>query len=238
MNDIVYGRIPVLTSLEEGQVLELFLSENFSGKEILDLAKKQNIQVNYVTKSELRNLTKGNHQGVVAKVKRFEYTPLDKSVLQSKRSKFPLFLMLDEINDPHNFGAIIRIADAYRVDGIIIKNRRQVEVTPTVIKVATGAQVYVPIIQVSNLTNALNALKKEGFWIIASDGNAKKSHVELDYDFPLVLVIGSEGYGISNLLLKNADYTVKIPMYGHVNSLNASVATGIILDQIRNKQRL
>ncbi|MGI6644565.1 MAG: 23S rRNA (guanosine(2251)-2'-O)-methyltransferase RlmB [Bacilli bacterium] len=238
MNNSVFGRIPVLSSLKENAVKELYVLNSFNDEKILELAKEKKIKINFCSKKELDNLVKGNHQGVVAKTRPFEYSSLETLLKAAKTQQNPCILILDEINDPRNFGAIIRIADAYKVDGILIKKRRQVEVTPTVIKTATGAQNYVPIAQVANLNNAIDLLKREGFWIVATDSSANLNHSDLKYDFPVALIIGSEGFGISKLLLKNADYIVKIPMYGHVNSLNASVACGIILDQIRTKQWL
>ena len=144
--------------------------------------------------------------------------------------------MLDGIEDPHNLGAILRSADAFGVDGVIIKSRGGVGLNGTVAKVSTGAISYVKVAEVNNLTKAALKLKDAGYWIVESDGSASLSYDEVDYHCPICLVVGSEGFGISRLLLSKADFVVKIPMKGHVNSLNASVATGILLSLISLKR--
>lgn len=237
MANYEYGRNSVRASIEAGIVKELFLLNGFDFLPILDLLKNSKIKATYMDRRSLSNLVKTeNHQGIVALTSTYNYDSLDDIIAKAKNKKDPLILLLDEIQDPHNFGAIIRSADAFGVDGIIIKKDRQVEVTATVIKVATGAQNYVPIAQVSNLNNAISKLKDNGFWVVSTDGNAKSTISSLEYNFPVALIIGSEGAGISRLVIANSDFLVKIPMEGHVNSLNASVATGIILSAIRIKQ--
>lgn len=237
MANYEYGRNSVRASIEAGIVKELFLLNGFDFLPILDLLKNSKIKATYMDRRSLSNLVKTeNHQGIVALTSTYNYDSLDNIIAKAKNKKDPLILLLDEIQDPHNFGAIIRSADAFGVDGIIIKKDRQVEVTATVIKVATGAQNYVPIAQVSNLNNAISKLKDNGFWVVSTDGNAKSTISSLEYNFPVALIIGSEGAGISRLVIANSDFLVKIPMEGHVNSLNASVATGIILSAIRIKQ--
>ena len=133
--------------------------------------------------------------------------------------------MLDGIVDPHNFGAILRCCDIFGVVGVIISKHNQVPLNGTVTKTSAGAINYVPVVAVSNLNNAIRMLKEAGFWIVSSSGNAETNYQDLKYDFPTVLVIGNEGDGVSQLVIKNSDYLVKIPMYGKVNSLNDSVAT-------------
>lgn len=179
--------------------------------------------------------SKGNHQGVVLEVKPFEYSDLTSIINISKKKEHPLVLILDEIEDPHNFGAIIRSADAFGVDGIVIKKQNQVPVTMTVSKVSTGAIEFVRIAQVANLSVAIEKLKENGYWIYSADGSGNDDYQNIKYDGPVALVVGSEGRGISRLVLKNSDFIIKIPMSGHVNSLNVSVATGILLSRIRNK---
>lgn len=237
MANYEYGRNSVRASIEAGIVKELFLLNGFDFFSFFDLLKNSKIKATYMDRRSLSNLVKTeNHQGIVALTSTYNYDSLDDIIAKAKNKKDPLILLLDEIQDPHNFGAIIRSADAFGVDGIIIKKDRQVEVTATVIKVATGAQNYVPIAQVSNLNNAISKLKDNGFWVVSTDGNAKSTISSLEYNFPVALIIGSEGAGISRLVIANSDFLVKIPMEGHVNSLNASVATGIILSAIRIKQ--
>lgn len=231
----IYGRNPVLSAIREDSVLELFLKANLSDDKFLNEAKEIGIKINSNLSNEALTKLVGTdkHQGVVAIIKKYNYSSLDEIISGSLKKDQPLILMLDGINDPHNLGAIIRSADAFSVDGIIIKDHGQVEVTPTVQKVSTGAIDYVKIAKVNNLSNAIQKLKDNGFWIYAADGSGDCSYEKLTYDRPTVLIMGSEGFGISNLVLKRSDFIIKIPMSGHVNSLNVSVATGILLSRIR-----
>ena len=144
-----------------------------------------------------------------------------------------IIVILDGINDPHNLGAILRCCDVFNVSGVLIPKHNQVPLTATVAKTSAGAINYVPVALVGNLNQTIEKLKEEGFWIVSTDGSATIDYQSLKYDFNVALVIGSEGQGVSRLVLKNSDYVVKIPQYGHVNSLNASVATGILLAKIR-----
>ena len=235
MANYVYGRLPVLNTLEAQSVNTIYVQRNFSDARILELAKKKQVQIKYVDINELNKLARGgNHQGVIVEVDEFKYSTLDEIILSAKDKPQPLVLILDGIEDPHNFGAIIRSADAFGVDGIVIKSRNQVPVNMTVSKVSTGAINYVKIAQVANLNNAIDTLKENGYWIYATDGSAKDSYADVKYDGAVCLILGSEGEGISKLVLRNSDFIIKIPMSGHVNSLNVSVATGIVLARIRN----
>ena len=231
----VYGRLPAMNALEKNKALKAYLLKGFSDARILDLLRVKKINYSFVEMDRLNDLSHhGNHQGVVLEVKPFEYSDLNSIINAAKKKTNPLILILDEIEDPHNFGAIIRSCDAFDVDGIIIKSRNQVPITMTVSKVSTGAIEYVRIAQVSNLSSAINKLKENGFWIYAADGSGKEDYQKINYSGPVALVMGSEGHGISRLVLDNSDFIIKIPMYGHVNSLNVSVATGILLSRIRN----
>jgi 23S rRNA (guanosine2251-2'-O)-methyltransferase len=145
--------------------------------------------------------------------------------------------MLDGITDPHNFGAIIRSAEAGGIAGIIIPKNRSATITGTVVKVSSGAIEYVQIVEVTNLRNALNTLKENGFWTVGTDLESQKSYTEIDVTTPLVVVIGSEGKGMSKLIKDTVDYTVKIDMAGSINSLNASVSAGIIIFEILRKKK-
>ena len=235
MSKLVYGRNTVLSSLNEGEVISIFVKEDLKDQRIIDLAKKKNATIKYMNLKELDKMSNySNHQGVVAEINDYHYSSLDEIVSYSRKQDHPLILILDEIADPHNLGAILRSADAFNVDGIIMKNRNQVLVNATVFKVSTGAANYVKVAVVSNLTNAIKRLKDEGYWIYAADGSAKEDYSKQNYSGPTALVVGSEGFGISRLVLENSDIIIKIPMYGHVNSLNVSVATGILLSRIRN----
>ncbi len=235
MRNLIYGRNPLLSFIASGDIKEVYLQNNFSDKRILDEIKKKNIPFSYLTLPELNKLTENaNHQGVAALVNPFKYSSLKEIIESSKSKKQPLVVILDEIVDPHNLGAIIRSCDAFDVDGLIIKSRNQVPVNMTVVKVSTGASKFVKIAMVNNLVNAIKELKENGFWVYASDGQAKSDYSKQNYDGKVALVMGSEGEGISPLVLRNSDFIIKIPMNGHVNSLNVSVATGILLSRIRN----
>lgn len=237
VSNLIYGRNTVIASLKENQVKTIYLQDHFSNKEILSLISEKNIKTIYLPIDEMNKKAKfGNHQGIIAVVKDYQYVSLDEIITEANKKENPLILILDEIEDPHNFGAILRSADAFSVDGIIIKNRNQVNVNSTVAKVSTGAINYVKVAMVSNLVSAINKLKDAGYWVYSSDGSAKDDYSKLDYNGKTVVVMGSEGRGISRLVLDNSDFKIKIPMTGHVNSLNVSVATGIILAMIRSKQ--
>lgn len=235
MENLIYGRNPLFSFLSSNHILKVFLQTGFSDQKVLNALKEKNIKPNYVDINTLNKMThNGAHQGVAALVKPFEYSSLDEIIAFSKKKEHPLILILDEINDPHNFGAIIRTCDAMSVDGIIIKNRNQVPVNMTVAKVSTGAIDFVKVAMVNNLVNAIKKLKDEGFWVYSADGSGDQDYSKVKYDGNVALVVGSEGFGISRLVLENSDFIIKIPMTGHVNSLNVSVATSIILSRIRN----
>lgn len=236
MRNLIYGKNPLLSFITSGDIKEVYLQNNFGDKRILDLIKKENLPITYLSLNELNKLSgNGNHQGVVALVKPFQYSSLKEIISSSKEKSQPLVVILDEINDPHNLGAIIRSCDAFDVDGLIIKSHNQVPVNMTVVKVSTGATKFVKIAMVNNLVNAIKELKDNGFWVYASDGKATLDYSKQNYDGKVALVMGSEGDGISPLVLRNSDFIIKIPMMGHVNSLNVSVATAILLSRVRNK---
>lgn len=235
MENYIYGRNPLYSYLSGNHISKVYLQKGFSDNKILEALKKARLVPIYVDQAVLNKMTNNAvHQGVVAEVKPFNYSSVDEILYACKKKTNPLILILDEVSDPHNFGAIIRSCDAFDVDGIIIKSRNQVPVNMTVSKVSTGAIDFVKIAKVNNLVNTISTLKDNGFWIYAADGSGKDDYSKLKYDGPIALVLGSEGFGISRLVLENSDFIVKIPMYGHVNSLNVSVATGILLSRIRN----
>ena len=232
----IYGRIPSLNCLEVSKVKNVFLQRGFSDKKILNSISEKSITPKYVDLETLSRMSNnGNHQGIIVETYPFEYSSVNEIIESAKDKKQPLILILDEIEDPHNFGAILRCADAFSVDGVIIKNKNQVPLNSTVAKVSTGAIEYVKVAQVSNLNNLISLLKENRYWIYAADGSGKDSYEKLDYSGPTALIVGSEGRGISQLVMKNSDFIIKIPMTGHVNSLNVSVSTGILLSRIRNK---
>jgi len=230
---IIYGRNAIRESLKAGKVTSLLVLKRFADDPIIGEARSENISVKFVEDDELTRMARNpSHQGFVAIVQDYAPVSLSDIISSAKEKRYPLILMLDGIEDPHNFGAILRSADAFGVDGIVIKKRNEVPLNSTVAKVSTGAINWVKVAIVSNLSQAIEQLKKSGFWIVASDGSGKQDYDKVDYKSPIALVIGSEGSGIAPLVLKNSDFIVKIPMTGHVNSLNASVASAVIVSEI------
>ena len=234
--NLIYGRLPSLNCLSTSKVKNVYLQNNFSDEKLLELISKKGITPKHVDLATLNRMSgNGNHQGIIVETFPHEYSSLEEIIQSCKGKEQPLILILDEIEDPQNFGAILRSADAFSVDGVIIKSKNQVPLNWTVAKVSTGAIEYVKVAQVANLNNVIKVLKENGFWIYAADGSGKDSYEKLDYSGAVALVVGSEGRGISQLVMKNSDFIIKIPMTGHVNSLNVSVSTGILLSRIRNK---
>ena len=207
----------------------------FSHNEINSLIEKERVPVIYKTTNELDSMCDGVHQGIAAIIKEYEYYSFEAILKRAREQEKPLIIILDGINDPHNLGAILRCADVFNATGVLIPKHNQVPLNATVGKTSAGAINYVPVALVGNLNQTIEKLKEEGFWIVSSDGSAKINYQDLDYDFKTALIIGSEGQGVSKLVLSNSDYIVKIPQYGHVNSLNASVAAGILMAKIREK---
>lgn len=231
--NIIFGRNPVKEALRSNRVKTIYLANNFSFGEIISLIENKKVPVITKTSQELDAMCNGVHQGVAAIIKDYEYFSLDSVLERAKKQEKPLILILDGINDPHNLGAILRCADVFNVTGVIIPKHNQVPLNATVAKTSAGAINYVPVVLANNLNQVIERLKKEGFWVVASDGSGQTNYQDLKYDFNVALIIGSEGKGVSKLVVQNSDYVVKIPQYGHVNSLNASVATGILLAKIR-----
>ena len=212
--------------------------KNVKDEQLMSIAKKRNIKVNIVAHKGVLNDLVGSvvHQGVVALVEGYEYASIEDILAQIPQGKQPLLLMLDGLEDPHNLGAILRTCDAVEVDGVIIGKNRSVGLTPTVAKVSTGAIDYVKVAQVTNLSRTLEDLKKQGFWVVGCDLNESQDYRAIDYNMPVVIVVGSEGFGISRLVKKHCDMNVVLPMNGHVTSLNASVAAALILYQVYNSR--
>lgn len=202
-------------------------------KEIIAKAKEARILIVEVEKSKLDRMTMQNHQGVIASVPPFAYCDIEDILEFAKvKKESPFVLILDGIEDPHNLGAIIRTAETAGVHGVVIPKRRSACVNSTVSKVSVGATTYMKIARVNNLNDAIAKLKDNGLWIIGTDGEAKTYYYDQDLTGPVAIVIGSEGFGMSQLVKQNSDLLVKIPMKGKITSLNASVAAGIVLYEV------
>lgn len=231
----IEGRNPVIEVLKGQRKVEKVLMLNSARGQVIDniynLADKKNIPVEKVTKGELNNLANSHaHQGVIAFAESLDYYSLDELIKQAKNdSDDPFFILLDEIKDPHNFGSILRTAEAAGVDGIIIPKRRAVGFTPVVTKTSAGAVEYLPVAKVTNLARTIDRLKEEGFWIAGADLAAQQSCYQADLGGALGLVIGSEGSGMRRLVKEKCDFLIKMPMKGQIESLNASVAAGILI---------
>ena len=217
----VYGK-NVAKEVLDKNIKRVYLSKTFNDKEIINELKNRNIQIRYVDKNILNNMEKGNHQGIIIDIDDYEYYSLDEI------EKEDVIIMLDHLEDPHNFGAIIRTAESAGFKSIIIPKDRSVEVTPTVMKVSAGTLEKVKIARVSNLVTTINELKKKGYWIIGTDMQGT-DYKKIDYKGKIVIIIGNEGKGMRRLVKENCDFIASIPMKGEVNSLNASVAAAIII---------
>lgn len=232
----IYGKNVVYEKLKSDDLIkEAFVFKKFSDQEIIDLLKMKKIDIKWVDKYQLDKMVNGLHQGIILNVKDFDTVSLDN--ILNNDSRYPLIVMLDHLEDPHNFGAIIRSCEALGVDGIIIPNDRSVDINGTVIKTSAGAIQYMKIAKVSNLVNTIKVLKDKGYWIIGTDMNGT-SYNDMKYDMPICLVIGNEGKGMSRLVKESCDYVVSIDIVGKTNSLNASVATGIMIAKIQNSRKL
>lgn len=236
MAQYVYGKNVVKRLLEDkSKIYEIYLS--IDDEYINKLAKKSNIKLIKMDKKKLDKLVNStNHQGVIAKIDEYKTTDLNDILSSVPRNEKGLIIVLDEIEDPHNLGAILRSADCVGVHGVIIKKNNAVGLTPTVAKVSAGAINTVKVASVTNISTTLKQLKDEGYWVVGTDMENAQDYRALKYDTNIVLVIGNEGKGISPLVKKQCDFMVKLPMVGNITSLNASVASGILLYEIYNKR--
>lgn len=235
---IVYGK-NVLSSLQDDpdSLQEVYVQRGFRDQKILQPIRKLNVPVHEVDKPYLdRICSKGIHQGIAAKVRDLKTWSVPQLLEKVKKDKPGLIVALDELQDPHNIGAILRTCDAIGADGIIMTKHNSASITPAAIKASTGAAYTVPVSIVANMSQALQTCKEAGYWIVGTDFEDSRDYREGIYDVPVVLVIGNEGKGISRNVKKQCDYKVNLPMKGSVQSLNASVAAGILLYEI-NRQR-
>lgn len=224
---IVYGKnVAKEVILNNKQINKVYLTKNFDDRGILDYLDNNNIRRVIIDKKEMDYKYKGNHQGIVLDIEDFKYSKLSEILDKD------FVVILDHLEDPHNFGAIIRTCEAAGVDAIIIPKNRSVSVNSTVMKVSAGAINNVTIAEVNNLVTAINELKDNGFWIYGTDMDNSEVYTDVKYDSKVALVIGNEGDGISRLVRENCDFVINIPMIGKINSLNASVAAGIVIYEV------
>lgn len=206
---------------------------------VLAEAKAAGIIVQTVDKRKLDQMAGGvSHQGVVAQVAPYAYAEVEDLLARAhEKGEQPFLIILDEIEDPHNLGSILRTADCAGVHGLIIPKRRSVGLTATVSKISAGAVEYVPVAKVTNLSQTIDQLKKEGVWVVGADVHTDKSLYDVDFNMPVAIVIGNEGKGMGRLVKESCDFNVKLPMQGRINSLNASVAASIFMYEVV-RQRL
>ncbi|HYH01870.1 MAG TPA: 23S rRNA (guanosine(2251)-2'-O)-methyltransferase RlmB [Bacillota bacterium] len=244
MNEQIEGRNPVLEALRAGhEIIKIsVLKGETSGslKSIIDLAGRKNIPVNYVETLVLDKMaTTRNHQGVIAHAASYKYATVEAILEQAARKGEPPFiLLLDGVEDPQNLGSIIRTAEAAGVHGIIIPERRAAGLSGAVSRASAGAIEYVPVARVTNLNRTIEELKKAGLWFTGAEMTGKIDFQQADLKGPIGLVLGGEGKGISRLVAEHCDQMIRLPMWGQVNSLNVSVATGIVLYEIRRQRAL
>ena len=232
---LVYGKNVAKELLKKDtKIKKIYLQDSFDDENIKMLIENKKIDTTILPKVKIDDLIEGKHQGIILDIEDYQYKNIDEVL--TKDNAF--VIVLDHIEDPHNFGAIIRTSEAAGVDAIIIPNSRQIEVNSTVMKTSAGALANIDIIRVSNIVNTIEKLKKEGFWVVGTTlSNDSVDYKEIDYSGKIALVIGNEGKGMAPLVEQSCDFKAHIPMYGKINSLNASVATAIMIyEVIRNRK--
>ncbi|KSU78419.1 23S rRNA (guanosine(2251)-2'-O)-methyltransferase RlmB [Fictibacillus enclensis] len=240
--EFIIGRNPVLEVLRSGRdINKIFVGEGSQKgpvSQVIHMAKENNVLVQFVPKKKLDLLSDGgNHQGVIAAVAAYEYSEIDDLFQKAEeKGEDPFFIILDEIEDPHNLGSIIRTADAVGAHGVIIPKRRAVGLTAAVAKASTGAIEYIPVVRVTNIVQTMKELKERGLWFVGADMKGQEDYREAKLDLPIGLVIGSEGKGMGRLVKDTCDFLVRLPMEGKVTSLNASVAAGLLLYEVYRKR--
>ncbi len=232
--DFIWGRHPVEEALQAGRVQRIMLARGAreSGlSELLQLAENQRIPLTTVPRERLDQIARGaNHQGIIAEVTPWDYAEVgDLLALAERRHEPPLLVALDSVQDVHNLGSLIRTAEAVGAHGIIIPEHRAAGITPAVVKSSAGAIEHLLVAQVTNMTRTLEDLKRQDIWVIGLAGEASQSIERVDLNRSLVLVVGSEGKGMSRLVRDHCDLLVHLPMRGSINSLNAAVAGSIAL---------
>lgn len=240
-DELIIGKNPVIEALKSGRsVNKIMISENINQnvyRQLEKASKSTRVIIQKVPKNKLDQLTDGNHQGVIAYVAAYQYASMNDLYARAhEKNEAPFFIILDGLEDPHNLGSIMRTADATGAHGIIIPKRRAVGLTATVAKTSAGAIEYVPVVRVTNIADTIEELKAKNIWIVGTEADSQEDYRTLDGETPIALVIGSEGKGMSRLVRDKCDWTVSLPMEGKVSSLNASVASSLLLYEIYRKR--
>ncbi len=233
MAQYVYGKSVVLSLLKSNKEIEtLYIQAHRENDEVEQLAKSKKVNYQIVERKKLDKMVDGNHQGYVAVIHEYKTYDIDEIVDGIDEDKQPLLVALDGLQDPHNLGAILRTCACVGADGVIIEKNRSVSLNSTVAKVSVGAIDEVKTASVTNLAQTLEYLKTRGFWVVGTDVKDSVDYRLVDYNMPVVIVIGSEGKGMRRLVGEKCDIRVTLPMEGNVGSLNASVAAGVLLYQV------
>lgn len=236
---IIVGKNPIVEAIKNKRnIAKLVIADGLRDQNFIKLLKDYRIKYEIIPQHVINKRYGDKNGGIVAEIVEYEYQTLDKVLKKtSLKPDGGVIMILDGLEDPHNLGAILRSADATGADAVIIPKNRSVSLNQTVAKVSTGAIEYVDVVQVTNLTQTIQELKKNGYWVIGLELDGTVDFKEQDYHGNTAIVVGSEGKGISRLVKENCDVLVKIPMYGKVNSLNASVSAGLILyEVVRNRK--
>ncbi len=241
MKNIIIGRKPVLEAINANDTLEaVYIQYGQQGNVIETIriaAKKKGIKCSMLTPDKFKAITTNpNSQGTAAVKSSRRFYSVEEIIAAAKQSRYPLILLLDSIQDPHNLGAILRTAECAGIDGVIITKHNSASITETVVKTSAGASEFLKISQVNNLVNIIEELKKNGFWIAGTSLENAVDYDKADYKLPLAIIMGNEEKGIRRLTAEKCDVLIKIPMIGKIDSLNVSVSTGIILFEV-NRQR-
>ncbi|MCB0743857.1 MAG: 23S rRNA (guanosine(2251)-2'-O)-methyltransferase RlmB [Ignavibacteriales bacterium] len=233
----IFGRKPVLEALKsKADIDQIYIQYGLQGSivdHIKQLAKRNNVKLSQISPQKFNQLTEDkNTQGIIAVKNEFNYSQIDEILIEAEKSEFPLLLLLDSIQDPHNLGAIIRTAECAGANGIIITTKNSASVNNTVEKTSAGATSHIKITQANNLVNTIEILKQSGYWIVGSKLGNSQNYTSIDYKQPIAIVVGNEEKGIRHLVAEKCDFLAEIPMKGKIQSLNVSVATGVLLFEV------
>lgn len=230
---LIYGKNVAKEKINSGEKInKIFLSDKFHDNELFALIKKNNLKYTILNSKVMDNKVNGLHQGIIIEVD--DVKTYDFDFVKNIKKNNPVLVMLDHLEDPHNFGAIIRTCEALGIDAIIIPNDRSVSINSTVVKTSAGAIYNMPIVRVSNLNATIDKLKDIGYWIVGTD-MAGEDYKKIDYNMPVCLIIGNEGRGMAKTIKEKCDFMASIPMIGKINSLNASVSCAIVLAKIMER---
>lgn len=240
--EFIMGRNSVIEALNSGrEINKIFIAKGprqGSLRQLVGLARSKGLVVQEVDTAKLDNITDGKrHQGVVATVSPVAYVQVEDIIARAQiKNEQPFMVLLDELEDPHNVGAILRTADAAGVHGVLLPKRRSCPISATVAKTSAGAVEYVPIARIGNVAQTIDRMKKQGLWIVGADMDGTKNYYEADLSGPIVIAVGSEGQGLGRLTKEHCDLLVRIPMLGTITSLNASVACSLLLYEVMRQR--